>query len=215
MSGSLHRSKAVGSVAAAKRLLEKVMFCPARVLSLTLVTLTLVPVQAKAADANAPIERFVQVDDRLFRGAQPDLAGFKYLRDLGVRTIINLREAKDAARLKEREIVESLVMKYVNIPVKDGNFFTRSRRIPPEAIQSFFQAIDAADSGPVFVHCHRGADRTGALVSFYRIERHDWDSSRAYTEARQIGMRSWYKGLRQQIEEFGRQPRVALIGPPQ
>jgi protein tyrosine/serine phosphatase len=67
----------------------------------------------------------------------------------------------------------------------------------------------------VFVHCHRGADRTGALVSFYRIVRHNWDSVRAYAEARQIGMRSWYTGLRRQIEEFGREPRVALISPPQ
>jgi protein tyrosine phosphatase (PTP) superfamily phosphohydrolase (DUF442 family) len=191
------------------------MFCAARLLSLMLVTTILVPIPAKAADATAPIERLFQVDDRLFRGAQPDLAGFKYLRDLGVRTIINLREAKDAERLNERQIVESLGMKYVNIPIKDGNFFTRSRRIPPEAIRSFFQAIDASDPGAVFVHCHRGADRTGALVSFYRIVRHNWDSVRAYAEARQIGMRSWYKGLQQQIEEFGREPRVALNSPPQ
>jgi protein tyrosine phosphatase (PTP) superfamily phosphohydrolase (DUF442 family) len=191
------------------------MFCPARLWSLMLVTLILVPVQTRAADATPPIERFLQVDDRLFRGAQPDLAGFKYLRDVGVRTIINLRLAKDAERLNEREIVESLGMKYVNIPIEDGNFFTRSRRIPPEAIRSFFQTIDASDSGTVFVHCHRGADRTGALVSFYRIARHNWDSVRAYAEARQIGMRSWYKGLQQQIEEFGREPRVALISPPQ
>jgi protein tyrosine phosphatase (PTP) superfamily phosphohydrolase (DUF442 family) len=191
------------------------MSCAARLLWLMLVTVTLAPVPARAADETAPIERFFQVDDRLFRGAQPDLAGFKYLRERGVRTIINLREVKDAERLKEREIVESLGMKYVNIPVKDGNFFTRSRRIPPEAIRSFFQTIDASDAGTVFVHCHRGADRTGALVSFYRIVRHNWDSVRAYTEARQIGMRSWYKGLQQQIEEFGREPRVALSSPPQ
>jgi protein tyrosine phosphatase (PTP) superfamily phosphohydrolase (DUF442 family) len=191
------------------------MFCPARLWSLMLVTLILVPVQTRAADATSPIERFLQVDDRLFRGAQPDVAGFKYLRDVGVRTIINLRLAKDAERLNEREIVESLGMKYVNIPIEDGNFFTRSRRIPPEAIRSFFQTIDASDSGTVFVHCHRGADRTGALVSFYRIARQNWDSVRAYAEARQIGMRSWYKGLQQQIEEFGREPRVALISLPQ
>ena len=191
------------------------MSSSARLLWLMLVTVTLAPGPARAADATPPIERFFRVDDRLFRGAQPDLAGFKYLRERGIRTIINLREVRDAERLKEREIVESLGMKYVNIPVKDGNFFTRSRRIPPEAIQSFFQTIDASDAGMVFVHCHRGADRTGALVSFYRIVRHNWDSVRAYAEAREIGMRSWYKGLQQQIEEFGREPRVALSSPPQ
>ena len=86
------------------------MVCPARILSLMLLTLMFVPVPARAADAPAPIERFFQVDDRLFRGAQPDLAGFKYLRDLGVRTIINLREAKDADRLNEldNEAVEAV-----------------------------------------------------------------------------------------------------------
>jgi protein tyrosine phosphatase (PTP) superfamily phosphohydrolase (DUF442 family) len=190
------------------------MSCHARLLSLMLIMPILAPVPARAADATAPIERFFQVDERLFRGAQPDMAGFKYLRDRGVRTIINLRQAKDGERLNEREIVESLGMKYVNIPVKDGNFFTRSRRIPPEAIRAFFETIDSSDSGTVFVHCHRGADRTGALVSFYRIVRDNWDGVRAYAEARDIGMRSWYKGLQQQIEEFGREPRVALISPP-
>ena len=77
------------------------MSCPARLLSLMLVIPILVPVPARADDATAPIERFFKVDDRLFRGAQPDLAGFKYLRELGIRTIINLREVKDAERLKE------------------------------------------------------------------------------------------------------------------
>jgi protein tyrosine/serine phosphatase len=175
----------------------------------------LMPVQTRAADARPPIERFMQVDGRLYRGAQPDLEGFKYLRDLGIGTIINLRLRKDAERLKEREQVESLGMKYVNIPIEDGNFFTRSRIIPEEAILAFFQAIDAAAPGKVFVHCHRGADRTGALVGFYRIVRHQWDGLRAYAEAREIGMRSWYKGLQRQIEDFARQPQVALLRLPQ
>ena len=179
--------------------------------SVVLLSLILTPLQAWAADAPPPIERFLDVDGRLYRGAQPDLEGFKYLRDLGIKTIINLRLAKDAERLKEREMVESLGMKYVNIPVEDGNFFTRSRIIPDQAILSFFETIDAAAPGKVFVHCHRGADRTGALVGFYRIVRQQWDGARAYAEAREIGMRSWYKGLRRQVEEFARHPQVALL----
>jgi protein tyrosine/serine phosphatase len=181
--------------------------------SVALVSLILTPVQTRAADARPPIERFLEVDGRLYRGAQPDMEGFKYLRDLGIGTVINLRLAKDAERLKEREMVESLGMKYVNIPVEDGNFFTRSRIIPDEAILTFFQTIDAAAPGKVFVHCHRGADRTGALVGFYRIVRQQWDGARAYAEAREVGMRSWYKGLRRQIEEFARHPQVALLKP--
>ena len=183
--------------------------------SFMLASLIVIPVQLCASDERLPIERFFQVDGRLYRGAQPDLQGFKYLRDLGVGTIINLRLRKDAERLKEQEMVESLGMKYVNIPIEDGNFFTRSRIIPDDAVRSFFQTIDAAAPGKVFVHCQRGADRTGALVGFYRIVRHQWDGVRAYAEAREIGMRSWYKGLQRQIEEFGSKPPGALRWPPQ
>ena len=185
----------------------------ARLSSTTFLLVILASVPARAG-APVPIERFYQVDARLYRGAQPDTAGFRYLRDLGIKTIVNLRETKDADRLKERQTVESLGMRYVSIPIEDGSFFTGSRRIPADAIRSFFEVIDAAESGPVFVHCRRGADRTGALVSFYRIARHHWDAVRAYAEAREIGMRSWYRGLQQQIEEFARQPAPPLASSP-
>jgi protein tyrosine phosphatase (PTP) superfamily phosphohydrolase (DUF442 family) len=157
----------------------------------------------------APIKRFQKVDDRLYRGAQPDEAGFRYLRSIGVRTIVNLREERYAARLREQQIVEALGMKYVHVPVTVGNFFNRSPQIPEAAVRAFFETLDAPNAGAVFVHCKRGADRTGALVGLYRIARHGWDATRAYREARDVGMRYWHKGLKRQIEEFGRQPQRA------
>lgn len=160
-----------------------------------------VPAAADPA-LDIPIERFQRVDDRLFRGAQPTVEGFRRLRDLGVRLVVNLRMEADAKRTNERQIVESLGMRYVHLPVEDGNFFTRSRVIPENVIREFFSVLDDAKSGPVFVHCHRGADRTGALVAFYRIARHGWDNERALKEAREIGMRSWYRGLQTQIGRF-------------
>lgn len=149
----------------------------------------------------APVPRFQQIDSRLFRGAQPDAAAFKSLRDLGVTTVIDLRTERDATRSGERRLVESLGMRYVSLPVEDGNFFKRSRIIPETVIRGFFAAVDGA-AGPVFVHCRRGADRTGALVAFYRIARHGWTNRRAYEEARDAGMRSWYGGLKRQILAF-------------
>jgi tyrosine-protein phosphatase SIW14 len=159
-------------------------------------------------DLRTPIERFRRVDERLYRGAQPDSAGFRFLHELGVRTVINLREEADAVQLDEQRIVESLGMRYINLPVKDGNFFTRDRRIPDATIREFFSAIDTAGSGLIFVHCRRGADRTGALVGFYRIARDGWDAARAYAEAQQLGMRSWYHGLKDQIAEFAEHASV-------
>lgn len=170
---------------------------------LLLCSITPTSVRAEEAATAAPIERFQRVDDRLYRGAQPGEQGFRFLQSLGIRTIINLREEQDADRTREQQLVESLGMRYVNLPVKDGSFFTRSRRIPEATIQAFFDLVDTTDAGPVFVHCRRGADRTGAIVGFYRIARNGWSAERAYGEAREIGMRSWYTGLRRQIEEFG------------
>jgi uncharacterized protein (TIGR01244 family) len=158
------------------------------------------------AGASTPITRFHQVDERLYRGAQPDAEGFRYLRELGVRTIINLRDDREARNGAEQQLVESLGMRYVHLPVRDGNFFTRGRTIPPDTIRAFFAVVDAASDGPVFVHCRRGADRTGALVGFYRIARHRWEHTRAYAEARTLGMRSWYTGLKKQMHAFADVP---------
>jgi protein tyrosine/serine phosphatase len=162
------------------------------------------PSPSWAADdlSGVPIERFQQVDERLYRGAQPTEAGFRRLKELGVRTVVNLRMEPDAKRTNEKQIVESLGMRYIGLPVEDGNFFTRSRRIPDDAIRGFFSIVTAAENGPVFVHCHRGADRTGAVMAFYRIARQGWDSQRALKEAREIGLRSWYRGLQDQIAQF-------------
>ena len=156
---------------------------------------------AQAAAADVPIARFSQVDDHLYRGAQPSERGLTRLHALGVRTVLNIREEGDAAVEQERRIVESLGMNFVHIPIKDGNMFNWSRRIPDESVRRFLEVIGATP-GPVFIHCKRGTDRTGALVAIYRIARNGWDTARALKEANDRGMRPWYRGLRKQIETF-------------
>jgi protein tyrosine phosphatase (PTP) superfamily phosphohydrolase (DUF442 family) len=181
---------------------------PRSILCLTLcltALVTLAPARGWAdADAEvAPIDRFQRVDTHLYRGAQPDAEGFRYLQRLGVRTVINLRLEADAVRTDERRIVESLGMRYVHLPIKDGGFFSGSRRIPEETVTAFLDLVKTAAPGPMFVHCRRGADRTGALVGFYRISQHGWSSAQAHAEARKVGMRWWYSGMKRQLFEFG------------
>jgi tyrosine-protein phosphatase SIW14 len=170
------------------------------------------PLRMAAQDAApAGVERFHRVDDRLFRGAQPTQAGLKSLWDAGVRTVISLRDDNDIG-YDERTAAEALGMRWVNIPIQDGSFFTQSRRIPDDAIRGFFEAVDSAGPGPIFVHCRRGTDRTGAIVAFYRIARQGWPSEKAAKEARDVGMRSWYRGLQQQIKEFTPQSTARPVG---
>ena len=156
---------------------------------------------AQQAAADVPIARFHQVDEHLYRGAQPTTLGLTRLQALGVRTILNIRDEGDAAVENERRIVESLGMRFVHIPIKDGNILNWSRRIPAEAVSRFFEVL-GSEPGPVFIHCKRGTDRTGALVAIYRIAHNGWDTARALKEANERGMRPWYRGLRRQIETF-------------
>jgi uncharacterized protein (TIGR01244 family) len=177
---------------------------PVYQLVLTLFVLSALAPQSAAAEeaaADIPIDRFHQVDEHLYRGAQPTELGLTRLHQLGIRTILNIRDEGDAAVENERRLVESLGMRFVHIPIKDGNIFNWSRRIPTDIVRRFFDVLGSVP-GPVFIHCKRGTDRTGALVAIYRIARNGWDAARALQEANERGMRPWYRGLRKQIETF-------------
>jgi hypothetical protein len=52
---------------------------------------------------------------------------------------------------------------------------------------------------PIFFHWRRSADRTGMFAALYRVTSQKWDPKKAYDEARDIGMRWFYSGLKSQI----------------
>lgn len=143
------------------------------------------------ADSAASIPLFERVAPGLYRGGQPTLAGLGFLKWRGIRTVVNLREELD-----ERPLVEKLGFKYVHIPLDVGE------PVSDQARQKFFDVVNDPANQPVFVHCRRGADRTGVMIGFYRIAVEGWDAGRAYKEARMLGMRWWYRGLKRQLYDF-------------
>jgi tyrosine-protein phosphatase SIW14 len=154
-------------------------------------------VTAVHAAESSPIRRFSQISPTLYRGAQPDRAGFTFLRDMGIRTVVSFRN--DAS---ERTLVESLGMRFVHIPV---TFRVFGGDMPRQAAERFLSVVDDPAGGPVFVHCKRGADRTGAFVGLYRVVRQGWNLDRAYDEARDIGMRWWYPAVKGELAELARE----------
>ncbi len=134
-----------------------------------------------ASSAVPGIGNFVKVDDRVYRGAQPSSAGFRYLVDIGVKTIIDLREADSRSRAEDR-LVTSEGLKYINIPMTGLTPPTRAQ------IERILAILTDPTSGPVFVHCMRGADRTGAVIASYRIQHDGWDNAHALKEAMDRGM---------------------------
>jgi len=127
------------------------------------------------------IKNFYQVDEHVYRGAQPTDEGFQYLAKIGVKTVIDLREADERSQAEER-LVTAAGMKYVNVPMT-------GLTPPTEAeITRILGILEDDNTGAVFVHCKRGADRTGAVIASYRIDHDRWDNVRALSEAMARGM---------------------------
>src|SRR5215813_11420457 len=111
---------------------------------------------AFAADL-AGVGNFHQVNDLVYRGAQPTGEGFRGLAKLGIATVIDLREAGPRSKAEEK-IVTAAGMKYVNVPMR-GLGAPR-----PEDVAKVLSMLESESTGPIFVHCRRGADRTGTVL---------------------------------------------------
>ena len=115
--------------------------------------------QSKAA---AALPNLGRVTDTLYRGAQPSPAGLGALQQMGVAIVVNFREEPWETSTEKRE-VESLGMQYVGIPWK-------GKQTPSNAqIVQFLDLVRANPQAKIFVHCQRGADRTGTMIAAYRI----------------------------------------------
>jgi tyrosine-protein phosphatase SIW14 len=142
--------------------------------------------EAGTQPTNIKIKNFGQLDERFYRGAQPEEQDYKDLAALGIKTIIDLR---DDPTDYERPIVEQLGMKYIHIPMISKKYPTA------EATKSFLEIVNNPSTGKFFVHCAGGRHRTGAMGAVYRYEFYNWDFDQVYKEMKQYDFyTSWGHG---------------------
>jgi len=127
---------------------------------------------------------FRQVDEGFYRGGQPSRAGLAQLQRMGIKTVISLRQPSRAME-EEQRLAEQLGMRWVNIPMW---FWWRPS---DKQAHQFLSIVSDPAQCPVFVHCRQGWNRAGVMTAIYRIARQGWDPSRAYAEARQLGLVPW------------------------
>ncbi len=128
---------------------------------------------SKTAIQEVDVKNFGKVDNRMYRGGQPEAGEYDELAAFGIKTIIDLREdAKDNARALSKKAG----MSYINIRLN-------SKR-PPSIEESnlFLSLVNDQTNWPVFVHCAGGRHRTGVLIAIYRMEVYGWDARKAYDE---------------------------------
>ena len=179
-----------------KRILTSSKFC-----TVVLFAAGLPLVATAGTDSTVPgVGNFQKVNDLVFRGAQPTDQGFQSLAKLGVHTVIDLQESGSARAIGEEKAVKAAGMEYINVPMEGMQ--TPSN----ESVSKVLTVLESGTNGPVFVHCHRGADRTGGVIACYRIEHDHWTNQKALSEARSMGM-SWYQvAIQHYVQNYAPKP---------
>ena len=176
---------------------RNVIFCVVACLSLA----------AAFGSPNPNLPNFQKVDDHVYRGGQPSDAGFMDLSKLGVKTVIDLRQTGEHSQADEEKIVTGLGMRYVSIPMK-GMSTPKDQQV--EAVLALF---NDTKNGPVFVHCKRGADRTGMVVAVYRISNDRWENQKALDEAESYGMNFFERAIKHYVKDYRARTVTATAAP--
>ncbi len=141
------------------------------------------------------LPNFQKVDDHLFRGAQPTEAGIAKLKELKVKTVVDLRSERDQVAIEQRW-VENAGMKFINVPMS-GWF-----RPKAADIERILKIIEDPQNQPVFIHCRHGADRTGSVAAVYRIADYDWTAKQALGEAKAHNFGWWQFWMKDFIKDY-------------
>src|SRR5262245_58643716 len=150
---------------------------------------------SNAAIANVTIKNFGQMDDRFYRGGQPKEEEFQELKALGVKTVIALRNEPVEY---EKGAVESLGMRYVNIPMSDTDY------PKAETIQTFLKLVNDPTTGKFFVHCAGGKHRTGVMGAVYRFTHDHWNYDQVYAEMKNYNFSTaWGHGnMKKYVQDY-------------
>ncbi len=151
---------------------------------------------AQSNDAQkSKIKNFGQMDDRFYRGAQPDEDDYLGLAAIGIKTIFDLRDdPKDYAR----RAAEAAGMRYVNIAMSDTD------RPGDETVEEFLKLVNDPSTGKFYVHCKGGRHRTGLIGAVYRLNFYNWDFKQAYKEMKQYDFYTrWGHGdIKEYVQDY-------------
>lgn len=168
-----------------------------------------------AADTNRPPAWAQKVDvpgvpncyivtTNLYRGAQPTAEGMKQLQTLGIKTVVNLR----AFHSDKDELAGT--------GLKSEHFQTTPWHGEMEDVIRFLKIATDTNSLPIFVHCQRGADRTGMMCAMHRVAVCDWTKEAAIKEMKEGGF-DFYPGWENLVKliEQADMPKIKTsINPP-
>ncbi len=124
----------------------------------------------------------------LTTGGQPSKNDLTIMAKDGIKVIVNLRTKGEFRKFNEKQLVESLGMKYVNIPIGDGKDFNMKN------VMLLDEALAGLKS-PAVVHC-ASSNRVGGLLALRENLIKNSSAQDAILFGRKAGMRSTEKTVR-------------------
>jgi protein tyrosine/serine phosphatase len=136
------------------------------------------------------LPNFAKVSDSLYRGAQPTAEGFDRLKRMGVKTVVNLRSFSS-----DRSDLKGTGLRYAHI-------YCKAWHPEDEDTLDFLKIMSDPANHPVFVHCQKGADRTGCVVAVYRVVEQGWSMEDAVKEMHQFGFHPVWTEISKYLKRF-------------
>lgn len=149
------------------------------------------------------IRNFLPLSENLFTAGMPNAEQMADAAHKGIEVVINLapHDVPDALR-DEAELVKSLGMEYINIPV---NWNTPTK----DGLNRFMDAMHENNDKKVLVHCQANF-RATAFVSMYRILRQGWKADDALEVMHKIWDEDAYPVWKMFIEDTLKRSREGL-----
>ena len=179
----------------AKRMFSRVLATSTTV-ALTLSLLTAAQAAQHSGLANIRIKNFGCINENFYRGAQPQQRDITDLAALGIKTVVDLQQDGES---HEQGWVEGAGMKFFRVGLSD------SSSPAPEKAEEFLKIVNDPANQPVFIHCHGGRHRAGAMTAIYRMSHDGWDADRAYAEMKTYQFETGFGhgALRSYVYDYG------------
>jgi protein tyrosine/serine phosphatase len=126
---------------------------------------------------------FRRVTPLVFAGGRPSEDNLSFLKEKGIKTIVNLQGGNYGINPFFNSIVEKRepgetpqairgeIESASKIGINERNFPLNSFFVGRESIQNIKDVLDVLANAkePVYVHCQNGIDRTGLVISIFRV----------------------------------------------
>ncbi len=143
-------------------------------------------------DHGVPNLRMVEAG--LYRGGEPDAAGWKHLRDLGVCSVVQL-DYDDERPAGAVPPADFHVTKVAMPPNDADDLFKGPAPGQLEQAADAVEKLVGVGACSVYLHCKWGRDRTGAVTATFLHRHRDWPKDQAYDAAVAEGFHESLRGL--------------------